>query len=368
MIMARIHHHFFYADSIIDVLVKQGVEDLGDIPHKPFFEAFCKDYAASLDSMTPIACANVTLSVMDQALLVRMLPFAQNLLAEVDLLVDAVSCDEGQHYDAALQTNLRGYCEMLAFLISYVNAHRPPNTSSLPPSPIDRMPREIITEFLLHALDHYAPKGPMGVSLDTSTSTWKYTQICRIWREVAVSLPQLWSHLRFDYATKSPMSMRNPRALMTILLERSENRPLSIIYDDKHVAMSSPAMTLILKDSWRWQHVHFIIRSTDSLDRLGVVEGLLGNLESVHLCTSIARDPFRHWQYRQDVIGEGLAISTFNVALKLRSVILALSDLDTCRDVYISLPWKQLTRFEEINVALASDPITTNLPNSKLPS
>lgn len=267
------------------------------------------------------------------------LPSARRLLPHIQSLYTILDRDGGRQFGAVFRSKLeqsqRHFDKYLAEAMPFL-------------APIQRIPPEIISAIVYHALDHQTSKGPVGVSLDTSVGPWKYTQICSSWRDAVVSLPELWSHWRFDYTTKSSENMclldEEP---MKVLCKRSQNKPLSIIVDDQYLDFSSPSMAVILRKCHRWQKVHFLIRSPESLDYLEDVHGHISNLESLHLCIEIERD---YSQPDEDEVNS-LELYAFFRAPKLRTFILALA-AGSFRDVFIDVPWDQITRFEEpqINV------------------
>lgn len=105
-------------------------------------------------------------------------------------------------------------------------------------SPSRRIPREVIAEILCHALDTRT-MSPTAVTLDTTQGPWPFTQVSRLWREVAVELPELWSSIRISPklwpGSRLPRSQKNAPALMASLMQRSKARLLHGEFSDSEL-------------------------------------------------------------------------------------------------------------------------------------
>ncbi|KAF8957587.1 hypothetical protein BDZ97DRAFT_102042 [Flammula alnicola] len=107
-------------------------------------------------------------------------------------------------------------------------------------SPIRRLPPEILGEiFLVYRVVSGRP-----VSLRTSPAA-VLSQVCRSWRQTAISLPPLWDTLRVDYTLASTLSRpQNQRPLricriMDLWFERSNPLPLDFSLQSKHLFAGS---------------------------------------------------------------------------------------------------------------------------------
>ncbi|KAJ8089365.1 hypothetical protein PM082_014613 [Marasmius tenuissimus] len=69
-------------------------------------------------------------------------------------------------------------------------------------------------------------------SLDQSTHpNWALSQVCRLWREITLNMPSLWSFitLAFPSSEDSPTSAKLQKYLLDLQLERVANHPIDII-------------------------------------------------------------------------------------------------------------------------------------------
>ncbi|KAJ7145111.1 hypothetical protein C8R43DRAFT_550701 [Mycena crocata] len=95
---------------------------------------------------------------------------------------------------------------------------------------------------------------------------WLLSKICRHWRTVALSIPQIWSKIYVASGTYLP---NNPVALSPILLrqlERSAQAPLALSLP-RNVSLSSEVRSYILGTFFslahRWQNVRLHLTSSD---------------------------------------------------------------------------------------------------------
>lgn len=72
---------------------------------------------------------------------------------------------------------------------------------------------------------HFLPIYPMRASLVGTQSPTILTQVCRRWRNIAISVPQLWRAIRLDLGTEFQSHQIN---LLRSWLQRSETRLLSV--------------------------------------------------------------------------------------------------------------------------------------------
>ncbi|PBK62094.1 hypothetical protein ARMSODRAFT_1089368 [Armillaria solidipes] len=127
-----------------------------------------------------------------------------------------------------------------------------------PAAPINKLPPELLTEiFLWFSI----------VANDISRrgeSPWTLTHICRLWRELSLKIPSLWSDFSYTKSTKSPLP------LFRTQLIRSKREPLSF-----HVDFSCDALIpvevllmdtidlsvfdLLLAESDRWEDVTLMV-------------------------------------------------------------------------------------------------------------
>ncbi|KAJ7648241.1 hypothetical protein DFH06DRAFT_574159 [Mycena polygramma] len=178
-------------------------------------------------------------------------------------------------------------------------------------SPIRRVPAELICEIFLAA----------STSEDGMTKPpWYLGQICRSWRNYAVSYPALWVSL-----TVGPSVGLTLWRLKEQLL-RSANAPLDIHWQcaDDHPRL----MDVLLPHSSRWRNLRFEDCGLEDFDWLHSVEGCLDRLQRVEVYSPAAEIEI------PDV---------FLTARNLREVILTHHSFSDSAD--IEIPWQQITHY-----------------------
>ncbi|KAJ7470978.1 hypothetical protein FB451DRAFT_1135233 [Mycena latifolia] len=91
--------------------------------------------------------------------------------------------------------------------------------------PVLTLPTEIVSEIFTHFVPVYPARPPLVGLLSPST----LGQVCRTWRQIAISTPSLWRAIRLDLDNRinRPTQLR----LLDTWLERSRTSPLSISLD-----------------------------------------------------------------------------------------------------------------------------------------
>ncbi|KAJ8089094.1 hypothetical protein PM082_014342 [Marasmius tenuissimus] len=100
--------------------------------------------------------------------------------------------------------------------------------------PIRRLPPEILSEiFRIRAFNEMdLERNDFPGSLDTRKAPWTLSQVCRTWRLVAVSMPDLWTQVNVSWAEAviSPQRAASLESMLSIQLKRSQDQPLSISF------------------------------------------------------------------------------------------------------------------------------------------
>lgn len=220
--------------------------------------------------------------------------------------------------------------------------------------PIRRVPREIIAEIVLHALDHYGDDRPMPATLNTAEGPWVYSQVSQFWRDVVVSFPKLWSVWEFDTDSLSHLDEDDPEDKhifkhsednMRTIVCRSKDASLDVFVNDtEEMELATIIVDIIFCESHRWKRAKIWCGSISSLVGLNVVvEDRLDRLEHLDLRIYLDIDPV------DEVDGEfteiGLLLYAFEVAPRLNSVALDVGG-SGC-EIDVLLPWTQLTHFRE---------------------
>ncbi|KAJ7507061.1 hypothetical protein B0H11DRAFT_1970064, partial [Mycena galericulata] len=130
--------------------------------------------------------------------------------------------------------------------------------------PVLTLPNEIVAEIFIHFLPVYpdcppvlGPRSPIALS-----------QICRKWRDIALSTPLLWRAFEVNVDTESASDCDQILSLLGPWLERSGSCPLSVkIQVEYNVVKKVVALAFfkaILRHRARWEHLNL---KTPSLRR-----------------------------------------------------------------------------------------------------
>ncbi|KAF8992391.1 hypothetical protein BDZ89DRAFT_1030747 [Hymenopellis radicata] len=65
--------------------------------------------------------------------------------------------------------------------------------------PIRSIPNEVLAEIFMHSIPSWETGGVVVDSLNPNTPPWTLTHVCRRWRELAISLPQIWAYIYLDF-------------------------------------------------------------------------------------------------------------------------------------------------------------------------
>lgn len=200
-------------------------------------------------------------------------------------------------------------------------------------SPIRQLPLEVLEEIFLHCV-----KDQEFLTPTPQTPPLLLSSICKLWRGVAHSSPQLWSSISI---TLSGESCIPNLSLVKVWIERSGSSPLSFHLsqqgsgDTTADSFSNPSVTLGLFVSHhaRWRRVHLEYKDWRIETGLGKLpkDASFPMLESIYLKRG-------YWVERADMEGISTMLST---APRLHSVSWVTQKPYT----FFSHPWAQLTHF-----------------------
>ncbi|KAJ6524274.1 hypothetical protein DFH09DRAFT_1418826 [Mycena vulgaris] len=186
--------------------------------------------------------------------------------------------------------------------------------------PVLELPNEIVSEIFTHFLPAY-PKYPPLVGIHSPSILG---QICRKWREIAVSTPSLWCTIalaQFRNRRHAAIQLR----LLEIWLRRSRVSPLSIsleYYEEEDDIL--PIIDAIVSHSFRWEAIEL-------------------HLPLPHLLLCLSLDmPLLHTldvDLSNECVDGTAPIILFDQAPNLTTVTLH----PTFNPFHLILPWSQLT-------------------------
>ncbi|KAK7001406.1 F-box domain-containing protein [Favolaschia claudopus] len=177
--------------------------------------------------------------------------------------------------------------------------------------PVLTIPSEIISEIFLHFLPPY-PQCPPLTGVDSPTTL---THICSVWREIALSTPQLWRAITVADIDSGRLHIAEA------WLSQSGCHPLSLLVHDR---IGDDVERQILRAALISQRARFenlISICSESQADLSILDGPMPLLHHLEL----------------DMWSRGVSV-TQEIAPLLRSAVLS----DTAC-VLAQLPWKQLT-------------------------
>ncbi|KAJ7280706.1 hypothetical protein C8J57DRAFT_1563699 [Mycena rebaudengoi] len=114
--------------------------------------------------------------------------------------------------------------------------------------PILTLPTEITSEIFVHFLPPY-PERPPAIGL---FSPHILGQICRTWREIALSTPRLWRAIELSLSTKY---LAVALDLLRTWVSRSKNCPLSIFLSSYSGMVIVDFIQAIIPHSERWEDI-----------------------------------------------------------------------------------------------------------------
>ncbi|KAG5634748.1 hypothetical protein H0H81_000908 [Sphagnurus paluster] len=198
-------------------------------------------------------------------------------------------------------------------------------------SPLRRFPPELLLAIFSFTLSdlpsHYRLHEALLQSVGADSSPSVLTQVCGLWRSVALNGQGLWSRVFIDLELpeKNPVPPTTCLANLQQFLDRSGTHPLSIYFGDSYSTSdhATNILLLLMLHCRRWREVWFFI-SQEHLHLMEQVKGCVPILRSLYL------SPFGANIY-------GVS-SAFEESPELHEALLLAGNHD------MSLPWSQLTK------------------------
>ncbi|KAJ7213730.1 hypothetical protein B0H12DRAFT_370592 [Mycena haematopus] len=181
--------------------------------------------------------------------------------------------------------------------------------------PVLTLPNEIISNIFTHV----PPPYPSCARLTGAPSPTSLTRVCRQWREIALSLPSLWSAINLS---RNGVSLEQWARISELWLKRSRSCPLSIELDARRDGLDlMKVLTSVAAHRTRLEHLKLVLYP----DGLPFLERSMPLLRHLDL------------DLRNDFSYAFTPVSFCEFPL-LRSV--RLNDTATS---WVTLPWAQLT-------------------------
>ncbi|KAJ6487694.1 hypothetical protein C8R45DRAFT_1213740 [Mycena sanguinolenta] len=202
--------------------------------------------------------------------------------------------------------------------------------------PASRLPLELLVEVFRWcdtSLDYRGLRLPDG--LYTRRAPWLLTHVCRRWRSVTISSPQLWRKVTVNLSLDEGDDDEDEDEftegiyeLTRLFLERSAQSQIAVVLTGTH---PQPVLDLIMSASDRWDDLS-IHAESHVIRELSTIAGRLPKLTRLELVRS---------EYDEEETSEDAEeLDFFSVAPRLRDVTFRYDPLFS-----IPVPWSQLTRF-----------------------
>ncbi|KAJ7763010.1 hypothetical protein B0H16DRAFT_1883890 [Mycena metata] len=195
---------------------------------------------------------------------------------------------------------------------------------------INRLPTELLSLIFLLAI----PSLPLQHNPPPATvqSPWLVSQVCKLWREIALNSQLLWSFPIVFPTTQSPTQLK-------LHLERAGNTGLHPFLTGSPRGRYFPRLLAsVMEYSPQWVTLILSFDWTPLQDRLAALKGHVGQLKELQI------DGI--WGEESHVaLGEGQRLTAFAVTPKLRTVKVR----NVCEPaVSLLLPWHQLTEYRAL--------------------
>ncbi len=126
--------------------------------------------------------------------------------------------------------------------------------------PIRSMPQDVLKEIFHYCVPDWEEitSGPPQAcydSLDTRFPPWTISHVSMTWRDVSLSLPDLWTCITLDFRKYGALNMRAVMTKVTLFLERSKNMDLFVTFLSPDTSLSDhPAFALLDLSAPRWRN------------------------------------------------------------------------------------------------------------------
>jgi hypothetical protein len=203
-------------------------------------------------------------------------------------------------------------------------------------SPVRRLPPELICEFFAWTLP--CTRRVDGQMVDQAP--WYLGHISRLWRDIALACPSLWSLITLYHSEGYPHEVVSPVAMIETQLIRSGSAPLAVDFrwtmDENFDA--TPFLDVLLPHSNRWLSLRLDCHEnshTFLLELLRPAKGQLSQLKKLEF----ARD--------LEPVLSSMVLDVFSIAPCLHEVFLTNPGFDYDSPPLL-LPWGQLTRYRGV--------------------
>ncbi|KAJ7670006.1 hypothetical protein DFH06DRAFT_1037954 [Mycena polygramma] len=202
-------------------------------------------------------------------------------------------------------------------------------------SPIRRLPPEIVCEIFSWTL----PRTRRVAGEPPTGAPWYLGQISGVWRQIALSLPSLWSSMAIIHTEDFASADFSPLPLVEAQLIRSANAPLEVDFEwktDEDDAV--PFLDALIPHSDRWKSLCLhCCASNTLLECMRPAKGRLSRLDTLEIYDSA-------WE-EDNTSSQGMDI--FSIAPSLTHILLTNSTFDYFSPT-LFVPSAQIIRYSGV--------------------
>lgn len=185
--------------------------------------------------------------------------------------------------------------------------------------------RSIPDDVLIEIFQHCVPRAfESSDSLDLRNCPWTLSYVSRKWRDLSLSLPQLWTSLTVVFRKYEALSARTIMTRVALILERSMNMDLFVALWSKRPISDHPAFVLLDLSARRWRSLAVSIP-------FSCLQALSGS-SFLRLQEMLVSRP------RRDAVVA--PVTTFRTASSLRTVMISDETSDS-----LLLPWSTVETY-----------------------
>ncbi|KAF8906431.1 hypothetical protein CPB85DRAFT_1563413 [Mucidula mucida] len=124
--------------------------------------------------------------------------------------------------------------------------------------PMRALPNTLMTTIFSYCVPTWATALSEGevTSLDPALAPWTLSFVCRRWRDIVLSSPELWTYLELDIDDHQVhITPRQLAYKMTLFIERSKGLPLFFHLSSTHEIANHPIFPALEVSLPRWKHL-----------------------------------------------------------------------------------------------------------------
>ncbi|KAK0466622.1 hypothetical protein IW261DRAFT_1113724 [Armillaria novae-zelandiae] len=168
-------------------------------------------------------------------------------------------------------------------------------------SPCRQLPNELLIDIFIRCL---SVCDELDSPLDPGAFHWTLSHVCRKWREVAIGMPKIWSHIRLSFGNDRFLNgsrVHEAAFMLGVVLDRARRHDLDVLIQLEDDISTHPVCAVLLPTVRYWKS----LKVYGNPDFLLPCRGFFDSLETAIL-------------WSNDHVGPQV-IDTFAVAPRLRS-------------------------------------------------